>query len=62
MATIKINGSEFAVQYAGASLIQLTGKRGGMHTLVKNVNSGRWIFLRNGVTEERIRSAEGLAL
>ena len=58
---IKINGSDFTVIVAGANLIQLAGKRGAVHVIVRNVHSGRWIFLRNGMREERITSIEAAA-
>lgn len=54
-ATIEINGSRFRVTSVSDNVISVVGTRGGSHTLVRNLRSRQWIFLRNG-REESIRS------
>jgi len=58
--TVLVNGKAFSVvggSVAGG-VMELAGKRGGTHSLVRNVNSGRWIFLRGGMREEAVTSLE----
>jgi len=64
---ISINGSKFTttktvdMSNPGAA-VWLNGKRGGMHSLIRNTRSGRLVFLRNGLREEAIVAIEGVAL
>lgn len=55
--TVTVNGKEYTVVSGSVAggVMELRGARGGLHTLVRNVNSGRWIFLRHGVREEPVR-------
>ncbi len=53
---VEINGARYVVRLASSQRIALAGARGGNHSLVKNLPTGRWVFLQNDGRQTAIRS------